>query len=180
LQDLLIKLCRTSFQSVIFWPIGIDNGFAQEVGCKVNFQQEIDRALKEHSAGRLIEAEAIYRKILAENPNHPPALHLLGVALSQQGNKRAAAEYISRAIAVNPNVPDFHSNLALAYCESGEPEKVTKGRLTRSRTSRWPSETWPTAIAGWAAMRKRMSVMRKFSRCNLRIPRLCAPAPRDV
>jgi Flp pilus assembly protein TadD len=90
----------------------------------MTLQQEIDRALGEHSAGHFAEAEAIYRKILSSHPNHPPALHLLGVALSQQGNKRAAAEYINRAIALNPNVPDFHSNLALAYCESGEPEKA--------------------------------------------------------
>ncbi|MGD0464671.1 MAG: tetratricopeptide repeat protein [Tepidisphaeraceae bacterium] len=90
----------------------------------MTLQQEIDRALSEHSAGRFVEAEAIYRKILSSHPNHPPALHLLGVALSQQGNKRAAAEYINRAIALNPNVPDFHSNLALTYCESGEPEKA--------------------------------------------------------
>ena len=90
----------------------------------MNLQDEIDRALTEHSAGRLAEAEAIYRKILSENPKHPPALHLLGVALSQQGNKRAAAEFINRAIAINPRVPDFHANLALAYCEGGEPEKA--------------------------------------------------------
>ncbi|HEX4054735.1 MAG TPA: tetratricopeptide repeat protein [Tepidisphaeraceae bacterium] len=87
-------------------------------------QTEIDRALREHSAGRLAEAEAIYREILQQHPNHPPALHLLGVALSQQGNKRAAIDYISRAIALNPNIADFHSNLALAYCETGEPEKA--------------------------------------------------------
>src|ERR1700722_14390286 len=90
----------------------------------MTLQEEIDRGLSEHSAGHLVEAEAIYRKILSSHPNHPPALHLLGVALSQQGNKRAAAEYINRAIAINPKVPDFHSNLALAYCEGGEPEKA--------------------------------------------------------
>jgi Flp pilus assembly protein TadD len=87
-------------------------------------EPEIERALREHSAGRLAEAEAIYREILEHHPNHPPALHLLGVALSQQGNKRAAIGYISRAIALNPNVADFHSNLALAYCENGEPDKA--------------------------------------------------------
>jgi Flp pilus assembly protein TadD len=87
----------------------------------MTLQQEIDRALVEHSAGHLAEAEAIYRAILSTHPKYPPALHLLGVALSQQGNKRAAIEYIKRAIVLNPNVPDFHSNLALAYCENGEP-----------------------------------------------------------
>ena len=66
----------------------------------------------------------MYRKILAEHPNHPPALHLLGVALSQQGNKRSGIEYISRAIAINPLVPDFHANLALVHLEAGEPEEA--------------------------------------------------------
>jgi tetratricopeptide (TPR) repeat protein len=86
--------------------------------------QLIDDALREHAAGRLVEAEAIYRRILAEHPNHPGALHLLGVALSQQGNKTAAIDYINRAIALDPHVPNFHSNLALVHLENGEPDKA--------------------------------------------------------
>jgi tetratricopeptide (TPR) repeat protein len=87
-------------------------------------EQALDAALREHSAGRLAEAEAIYRKVLAENPEHPGALHLLGVALSQQGNKRAAIDYISRAISLNPQVADFHSNLGLVHLENGQPDKA--------------------------------------------------------
>ena len=87
-------------------------------------EKSIENALREHSAGRMAEAEAMYRKILAEQPDYAPALHLLGVALSQQGNKRAGIEYISRAISKNPQVADFHSNLALVYLENGEPQQA--------------------------------------------------------
>ncbi|HSZ55099.1 MAG TPA: tetratricopeptide repeat protein [Tepidisphaeraceae bacterium] len=86
--------------------------------------QSIDAAIRQHSAGNLAAAEAMYRSILGQKPDHPGALHLLGVALSQQGNKRSAIDYISRAIAINPQVADFHANLALVHLENGEPDKA--------------------------------------------------------
>jgi len=87
-------------------------------------QQQIDEALKHHAAGRFKEAEAIYRKILAAEPNHPGALHLLGVAASQQNRKPEAVQLISRAISLQPQSPEFHANLALVYIEQGIPEKA--------------------------------------------------------
>ena len=39
--------------------------------------------LKLHQAGRLAEAEAWYRRVLAAQPNHADALHLLGVVAHQ-------------------------------------------------------------------------------------------------
>ena len=41
---------------------------------------EIEQALEHHRAGRLQQAEAIYRQMLRQEPNHPDALHLLGCA----------------------------------------------------------------------------------------------------
>jgi tetratricopeptide (TPR) repeat protein len=90
----------------------------------VELQPAIDAALREHSAGHVAQAEAMYRQILSEHPDHPGALHLLGVALSQQGNKRGAIEYINRALALNPSEPDFHANLGLAHLENGSPDQA--------------------------------------------------------
>ena len=72
-------------------------------------------ALQHHQAGRLSEAEALYRQILQAQPNHADALHLLGVIAHQVGKHEIAVEYITRAIALNPTAAEYHSNIGEAY-----------------------------------------------------------------
>ena len=43
-------------------------------------------ALRHHQAGRFGAADAHYRRILANHPNHPPTLHNLGVLAQQMGD----------------------------------------------------------------------------------------------
>ena len=50
--------------------------------------------------GRLQQAENLLRQILQQQPQHPFALHLLGVIAHQAGNQSAAAELMQRAIAL--------------------------------------------------------------------------------
>ena len=57
-------------------------------------------AIQHHQAGRLQAAEQIYRQILAVEPNHADAWHLLGVIAHQVGKHQIAVEYIGRAIGV--------------------------------------------------------------------------------
>src|SRR5262245_52332675 len=71
--------------------------------------------MRHHSAGQFREAETVYRSILQQVPNQPDALHLLGVLAQQVGQPQAAIDLIGRAIAVNPNVALFHSNIAESY-----------------------------------------------------------------
>lgn len=75
---------------------------------------DIKQALEHHRAGRLQQAEAIYRDLLAREPNDPDALHLLGVIAHQLGQHKTAVALIERATGVNPNVPDYHNNLGQA------------------------------------------------------------------
>jgi predicted O-linked N-acetylglucosamine transferase (SPINDLY family) len=80
----------------------------------LTIQQAYDQAVKFHQAGRLKEAEPLYRQILEKVPNQPDALHMLGVLSHQQGKHQIAAEMINRAIGANPNVASYHSNMGLA------------------------------------------------------------------
>src|SRR5215470_16144991 len=59
-----------------------------------------DQALALFRGGRLAEAKRIARRILADQPKHGQALHLLGVALSQQGNHTEALRYIDAAMQI--------------------------------------------------------------------------------
>jgi protein O-GlcNAc transferase len=68
------------------------------------------QALSLHQAGQLADAEQLYRKILAAQPQHFDSLHLLGVIHAQRGEHVAALRQIDAALAVNPNVAQAHNN----------------------------------------------------------------------
>jgi protein O-GlcNAc transferase len=77
-------------------------------------------AMHHHRAGRLNEAETLYRRILEADPNHPEALHMLGVLAHQTGQPQVAIDLIGRAIAHNGEVPAFHNNLGNAFVAAGK------------------------------------------------------------
>ncbi len=81
----------------------------------MTIQQAFELALQHHQAGRLAEAETIYRQILAADPCHAATLHFLGVVAHQVGRPEVAVDLIRQAIALAPDVPTFHSNLGEAY-----------------------------------------------------------------
>ncbi len=77
----------------------------------VSVSGELDAALQHHQAGRLSEAEAAYRGMLAVDPDNIDALHFLGVISHQRGEHERAAELISRALSRNPSNAPAHNNL---------------------------------------------------------------------
>lgn len=77
-------------------------------------------AIRLHQAGQLHVAEPIYRKILAIEPNHPDAWHLLGVIAYQVGKHEIAVDHITRAIRLNGAEEKFHNNLGEAYRALGK------------------------------------------------------------
>ena len=73
--------------------------------------ESIQIAMQHHQAGRLAEAEKIYREILAQRPNDPAALHLLGMLAGQVGRLDAAIELIGRAVRLDPNYAEAYGTL---------------------------------------------------------------------
>ncbi len=74
--------------------------------------------------GRLQQAEAILRQVLRQRPNHPEALHQLGIVAHQAGKTALAVQLIERALAVNPNVPLYQANIGEMYRRLGQPAKA--------------------------------------------------------
>ncbi len=79
-----------------------------------------------HGAGRLDEARRCYEQVLALQPHHPDALHLLGLVEFQTGAAHSAIERIRRAIRVNGRVPMYHANMAAALAASGRGAEAQK------------------------------------------------------
>ncbi len=77
-------------------------------------------AIEHHRAGRLREAETIYRQILAADPNHLDAWHLLGLIACQVGKHQAGVECIQRALTLKPDWAPAHFNLGNAWKDQGK------------------------------------------------------------
>jgi predicted O-linked N-acetylglucosamine transferase (SPINDLY family) len=77
--------------------------------------QALELALEHHQAGRLAEAERIYKQVLEVDPNHPQALHLLGLIAHQCGKHELAIELIEKTIRIDPSKAHYRNNLGEAY-----------------------------------------------------------------
>ncbi len=75
-----------------------------------SLRQPIQEAIASHRAGRLSEAERIYRALLDLKPDHFDALHLLGVVQLQRGRLADARHMIEAALALNDRSADAHSH----------------------------------------------------------------------
>jgi tetratricopeptide (TPR) repeat protein len=77
----------------------------------------MQQAVELHRVGRLEEAKAVYKHVLAINPRHADALHLQGVACLQGGDPLAAAALIREALKLNSKIWGYHANLGQALLE---------------------------------------------------------------
>jgi tetratricopeptide (TPR) repeat protein len=83
-------------------------------GAPDSIREDLVAAVGHHQAGRLADAEGLYRKVLERVPGHPDALHFLGLLAQQCGQPAAAVELISAALRTIPNHAPCHLHLGLA------------------------------------------------------------------
>ncbi|MBV8780087.1 MAG: tetratricopeptide repeat protein [Phycisphaerae bacterium] len=77
-------------------------------------QNRLKRAMELHRAGKLPEAEALYRSVIAADPNVAEAWQLLGLLHTQSSRPSEAVEFLRRAIALNPHAAHYYVNYANA------------------------------------------------------------------
>lgn len=77
-------------------------------------------ALEAHGAGRLDEAQAIYRALVERDSTHADALHYWGVARHQLGDHQGALVLMDRALGHAPNDAVCWSNRGLAALSLGQ------------------------------------------------------------
>lgn len=80
---------------------------------QLTVEQAMGAATEHHRAGRLREAEAIYRQVLAREPNHPDALHLLGLLAHQFARNDAALDLVRRSVQLRPGHAQAHNTLGI-------------------------------------------------------------------
>ncbi|MGB1548324.1 MAG: tetratricopeptide repeat protein, partial [Alphaproteobacteria bacterium] len=110
--------------------------------------QRLDDGLRLHQRGEFERAEAIYRNVLRQQPDHPEALHLLGVLLHQKGAGEEAVGYIERSLAKDPRSAEATYNLADILLAQGKTaEAVERFRQALGLRTDFPEAAISLGIA---------------------------------
>ncbi|MEG4317755.1 MULTISPECIES: tetratricopeptide repeat protein [unclassified Microcoleus] len=96
----------------------------QKSAVKLGAEDSLNIAWEYHQAGRLLEAENLYRQIVEVQPDSANVLCLLGIALRQQGKVAEAIDFYDRAIAQNPDFVEAHLNKAHVLMDLGESHRA--------------------------------------------------------
>ena len=89
-------------------------------------QRLLDGGLGHHRAGRLDEAEVMYRQILEIDSEHADCLNLLGVVATQGGRLEEGAALIRRAIAAHAGGVSYYVNLGNIVQAQGELDEAVE------------------------------------------------------
>lgn len=89
---------------------------------KVPIPQALRFAILLQQSGKLEEAEGVYRQVLETVPDHPDALHFLGVLRHQQKRSEEALELMHRSAELAPGHAGFRNNLGNVYREMNRVE----------------------------------------------------------
>src|SRR5262245_39743669 len=75
-------------------------------------RQALEDGIAHQRERRFREAEAAYRRALAQQPDQPDALNLLGTLIVAGGGAQEAARLLHRATTLRPQDPTLRANLA--------------------------------------------------------------------
>ncbi|WP_319410077.1 tetratricopeptide repeat protein [uncultured Desulfosarcina sp.] len=91
---------------------------------RISIDQAIRLAMELQKQSKLDQAEGIYGEVLSVFPEHPDALHFLGILHYQRGHTAKAIQIITRALDASPDYVDAHNNLGNIYMEQGRLEEA--------------------------------------------------------
>lgn len=83
-------------------------------------ESALTTAVEHHQKGRLPQAAAIYRQVLAVDPDHADANHLLGIVAFQEEKFADAVDLIGKARDLVPKETNFNINLGKALSQLGK------------------------------------------------------------
>jgi protein O-GlcNAc transferase len=86
----------------------------------VTVAQAVQMGMAHQQAGRLDDAERIYRQVLSREPNHAKVVRLMGILEHQRGRLDSAVEMLRKAIEIEPRFAEAYSDLGNALLQIGK------------------------------------------------------------
>ena len=86
----------------------------------------LEEGKEHHQAGRLVEAERAYRMALEMAPEHPEALHLMGLLAYRAGRFDLAIDLLRQATGHAPSAPLYWFNLGVVTQRAGHLDEAAQ------------------------------------------------------
>ncbi len=130
-----------------FRPAGSSRGKASmTTGITVTPKEALSLAIQHQQAGRLDDAERLYRQMISLDPSNPDVLNLLGLSMLKRKKRQEAANLFRQAVALRPEIVEYQVNLARALREKPQ-LKEAEAALRRPSSS---NRRWPVHGRAWA------------------------------
>jgi protein O-GlcNAc transferase len=135
---------------------------------------QIYQLARDHqAAGRLPEAEKLFRQILVSEPFHPDALHFLGVVLTQEAKFGEAINALGLAMSNRPEDASIAGDLGAALQLAGRyDEAITVYRRVL--------DLQKNSLAAWLNMGQCLYMQRRYAESVQVIKQAAALNPRDA
>jgi len=102
-------------------------------------------AVGDLQAGRLVEAEAGFRKVIVHDPGNGLALHQLSLSAYQRGEQAEARTLLERAVASEPENRLLVASYGVMLHEMGEPREALEAFLQALALDSAQAEIWNAA-----------------------------------
>jgi tetratricopeptide (TPR) repeat protein len=86
----------------------------------------LQTAIEHQRRGRILDAENLYRQILAREPEQVDALHHLGLASHELGRSEEAIEYLRQAVRLSPDFAEAHNSLGVVLTKARKLEDAAQ------------------------------------------------------
>lgn len=100
--------------------------FFAEISSRMSIAAALEKGVQYHQADDRTAAADIYQRVIELFPDHLHALHLLGLAIYQEGRALEALPYIRRAAEGNSSEVNFQNSLGLCWKALDEPLEAIK------------------------------------------------------
>ena len=96
---------------------------------QLNFEKWFNQAIYSHQAGRLREAETIYKKMITAGTSDPAVFCNLGILCKNSGRIVEALKYYEQALDYEPEDPKIYSNIGNLYRDIGKLDQALQFTL---------------------------------------------------
>ena len=129
-------------------PYETEQCLAAQAGLPMTAVSEtLKSAVHFHREGQFERAGDLYRRILDADPDHPDALHLLGLIAKERREYQTAIHHIRRALELRPRNAVYLFNLGVVYQQLGDLDEAVRSYRTSLRARPDPETFYNLGVA---------------------------------